>query len=647
MSSEVLKEFLVSLSFSKDEAGFHRTMEAVEGLTKKMVVLGGAIEAAAIASVAAMHRIAMGMEAVGYASSRIGASVSGIKEFQFAISQLGGTAAGAMSSLENFSRFMRESPGGEAWLRGFGIQTRDAKGQLRDRKELLDSFFASSRFTNEAYWAKLRDAQFIGIDEDTMRAGMNPERHAREAEARAKFRNAGFDPEKAAEAGKKFEQVWRSLGLSIDIIADKVAMAMAGPAGDKFRQLIEYLDRNSGRIADGLIVIGNAIIAAAGQLISWVAHVAEWEEMAEKWIAANPKIADGLKAITDALGPLGTALAALATGAALRGLIGLLSLSGLSGIAAFVAGGALAGAAALVGGAALGAMTGSAGEGDDEMQRRKNLEGDPDYYKPGHPGGQGDIGAGGRFRKALGGGGGGSASAVSRLQAMEAAMDQLDKEGVPKEHLRAAAALLVGQADMESGLDPNKSHDHGTGYGVYGARLSRRTGMLAWLDAHGYAANDLKGQMREMAHRAMTDYPQTRNRLMNATQESLDRDSWVITHNFESPLVDNDRTGATRRAYGSMPMRDGTLTASAPKSSFGLNGWIAAGGGYAHAAPAPAAPIGHSSVNSYDFGSNVINHKPTFVINGAGDPGATADAVAKKQGSLYSDALRNLQGAAR
>jgi hypothetical protein len=112
-------------------------------------------------------------------------------------------------------------------------------------------------------------------------------------------------------------------------------------------------------------------------------------------------------------------------------------------------------------------------------------------------------------------------------------------------------------------------------------------------------------------------------------------------------LVDNDRTGATRRAYGSMPMREGTLTASAPKSSFGLNGWIAAGGGYAHAAPAPAAPIGHSSVNSYDFGSNVINHKPTFVINGAGDPGATADAVAKKQGSLYSDALRNLQGAAR
>jgi hypothetical protein len=171
--------------------------------------------------------------------------------------------------------------------------------------------------------------------------------------------------------------------------------------------------------------------------------------------------------------------------------------------------------------------------------------------------------------------------------------------------------------------------------------------MLAWLAANGYAANDLAGQMRQMAHSAMTDYPQTRNRLMNATQESLDADSWAVTKNFEAPLVINDRTGATRRAYGSMPMRASTPAGGAAPSSFGLNGWIAAGGGDANAAPAAAAPIGHSSVNSYDFGSNVINHKPTIIINGAGDPGATADAVAKKQGSLYSDALRNLQGAAR
>jgi hypothetical protein len=231
---------------------------------------------------------------------------------------------------------------------------------------------------------------------------------------------------------------------------------------------------------------------------------------------------------------------------------------------------------------------------------------------------------------------------------MEVAMDQLRKEGVPEANLRAAAALLVGQADMESGLDPNKSHDHGTGYGIYGARLERRTKMLNWLAANGYAANDFAGQMRQMAHSAMTEYPQTRNRLMNATPGRFDDDSAAITHNFEGPLVENDRSGATKQAYGAAPPR-GTLKSQPTGSSFGLNGWIAAGGGYANAAPLSAAPIGHSSVNSYDFGNNIMhnNAKTTIVINGAGDPGATADAVAKKQGSLYSDALRNLQGAAR
>ena len=133
MSSEVLREFLVSLSFSKDEAGFHRTMESVESLTKKMLGLGVAIEVAAIASIAAVHRIAMGFESLSYASSRIGASVGHINEFKYAIANLGGTAAGAMSSLENFSRKLRESPGNLARLRDWGV---DIPGSRQNPKIL-------------------------------------------------------------------------------------------------------------------------------------------------------------------------------------------------------------------------------------------------------------------------------------------------------------------------------------------------------------------------------------------------------------------------------------------------------------------------------------------------------------------------------
>jgi hypothetical protein len=170
-------------------------------------------------------------------------------------------------------------------------------------------------------------------------------------------------------------------------------------------------------------------------------------------------------------------------------------------------------------------------------------------------------------QEALGAGGeggvhkGGTRGAASRQFMMRAAMDQLRREGVPEGNLRAAAAHLVGQAEMESGLDPNKVHDGGTGYGIYGARdpggrgKQRRTRMLQWLAANGYARNSAEGQMRYMAHEAMTDrdYARTRRTLMNANPSTFESDTNTITGNFEAPKVINRRSGAVAGAFRAGP----------------------------------------------------------------------------------------------
>jgi hypothetical protein len=130
---------------------------------------------------------------------------------------------------------------------------------------------------------------------------------------------------------------------------------------------------------------------------------------------------------------------------------------------------------------------------------------------------------------------------------MKIAEDQLRKEGVPEKNLQAAAANLVGQADMESGLDPNKVHDNGTGFGIYGARLSRRQKMFNWLASNGYAKNSAEGQMRYMSHEAMSGaYPQTKASLMSGAYgaDTTNR----ITREFESPAVVNARFGAVEQA---------------------------------------------------------------------------------------------------
>jgi len=139
-------------------------------------------------------------------------------------------------------------------------------------------------------------------------------------------------------------------------------------------------------------------------------------------------------------------------------------------------------------------------------------------------------------------------------EAMSAAMDQLRKEGVPQEHLRAAAAILTGQAIAESSLNPHQSHDSGRGHGIYGAGGARWPTMTKFAAEHG-GAETIEGQMRAMAHEAMTDktYGETRRALMGATQENLQEGSLTARRNFESPSVhrDAERFQATKEAYQS------------------------------------------------------------------------------------------------
>lgn len=147
---------------------------------------------------------------------------------------------------------------------------------------------------------------------------------------------------------------------------------------------------------------------------------------------------------------------------------------------------------------------------------------------------------------------------------MKYAMDQLRKEGVAEPNLRSAAALMVGQAQMESGLNPNLVHDQGTGFGIYGARNERMNRMFQWLQANGYAKNSAEGQMRYMVHEAMTDknYAETRGLLSSATPDTLNQDTWAITKNFESPRIINNRTGAVQGAYQTGADADASASSS-------------------------------------------------------------------------------------
>jgi murein DD-endopeptidase MepM/ murein hydrolase activator NlpD len=143
---------------------------------------------------------------------------------------------------------------------------------------------------------------------------------------------------------------------------------------------------------------------------------------------------------------------------------------------------------------------------------------------------------------------------------MRYAMDQLRREGVPEDKLRGAAAQLVGQAQNESNLNPNLPHDGGTGYGIYGARdpggkgKQRRTEMLKWLAANGYAKNSAEGQMRYMAKEAMTDPAYRRSREVLMRGGTSREDTSTFMNDFERPKNRyQDRSGEVAGAYRQGP----------------------------------------------------------------------------------------------
>lgn len=150
--------------------------------------------------------------------------------------------------------------------------------------------------------------------------------------------------------------------------------------------------------------------------------------------------------------------------------------------------------------------------------------------------------------------------AGSRIGVAKAAMmAQLRAEGVPEANINAAASALIGQALAESNLNPNLSHDGGTGYGIYGARLGRRARMFAWLEKNGYAKNSLEGQAKYMAHEAMSGaYGPSRRALMGATSDNLASVNRTLTDNFEAPKVRNygPRYNGARGALGAKAADD-------------------------------------------------------------------------------------------
>ncbi|SWL52228.1 lytic transglycosylase, catalytic [Klebsiella pneumoniae] len=280
MNAETLKDFLISLGFNVDEAGARKFDAVVAGTTLKAIELGVKVEAAALSVVAFTAKISSSLDSLYWASQRTGATVEGIKQIGYAVSQVGGSADSARGSLENLARFIRNNPGAEGFLNRLGVQTRDASGNMRDMATIFTG--VGQRLSNMPYYRANQYAQMLGLDENTlmaMRRGIGEYMGQYNAMKKA----IGFNPEQAAAASNRFMTSLRSLGEMAGMARDKIGSSLAdgltGSLDRLRRQILDNFPKIEGAITAGVKgvlwfgeIIGRVVyrlIQLTGDIINW------------------------------------------------------------------------------------------------------------------------------------------------------------------------------------------------------------------------------------------------------------------------------------------------------------------------------------------------------------------------------------------
>lgn len=280
MNAETIKDFLVSLGFSVDDAGAKKFGSVLAGTTANVIKMGLAVEGAALSVVAFTAKIASGLDNLYWASQRTGAAVQGIQSIGYAVSQVGGSVDAARTSLESLSRFVRNNPGAEGFLNRLGVQTRDASGNMRDMAAIFTG--VGQKLSSMPYYRANQYAQMLGIDENTlmaMRRGVGDFSGQYSAMAKA----IGFNADQAALSSNRFMTSLKSLGemagMARDKIGSNLADGLAGQIDNLRKKIIENFPKievTITKVIKGILWLGEIVGRVAFRIVDGVGDIIEW-----------------------------------------------------------------------------------------------------------------------------------------------------------------------------------------------------------------------------------------------------------------------------------------------------------------------------------------------------------------------------------
>jgi hypothetical protein len=214
--ADVLREFLVSLGFKIDEAGWKKFTGAVAHAGAITADIGATVVEAATAIEVAVSRVARQYETLYYVSARTGQSAQYIQSAGFAFRQIGLSADDATSAIEGVAAAMRLNPGIAALFRG-ASKPEDIVKQIKG--------------SGLPYSVAARLGEQAGIAEKTFQHlwmfGQQEEQQA--ADHARRLSEAGINADDASLRFTQFGRVLNILEDDFEILGTRIALDWVGP----------------------------------------------------------------------------------------------------------------------------------------------------------------------------------------------------------------------------------------------------------------------------------------------------------------------------------------------------------------------------------------------------------------------------------
>jgi hypothetical protein len=271
MSTEVIREFLVSLGFKQDEAALKKFENGIAQATKVVTELAVVVEATAVAVAVGVAKFANNLEQLYFASQRTGAAASSLKAFDRAAQSFGASAGSALSAAEGLAQFFRSNPGGHGWLDamlGQVGETTEGKDPVEVMEALGKLFAANKRQGTEFQNYQIGD--MLGMDPKLVQALMSGDFARKLQETQKYMKASGLDS--AAAGAHRFEEALRKLTDQLFVFGVRVVDVLQ----DKFKvsldTITQWLVREGPRLADQTAKFISSFIDDFNRALVWLSE---------------------------------------------------------------------------------------------------------------------------------------------------------------------------------------------------------------------------------------------------------------------------------------------------------------------------------------------------------------------------------------